>query len=97
MSNARGLILSFYVLTGRFNDNEVVAFNPGNLPPGLLASDDKVLQSRIFSYSDAQRYRWPPHPSPYTLTLCRFLKPPRLTWVTLLTRLYPSTANSLLH
>eukprot|EP00208_Stichococcus_sp_RCC1054_P007127 CAMPEP_0206137762 /NCGR_PEP_ID=MMETSP1473-20131121/2828_1 /ASSEMBLY_ACC=CAM_ASM_001109 /TAXON_ID=1461547 /ORGANISM="Stichococcus sp, Strain RCC1054" /LENGTH=516 /DNA_ID=CAMNT_0053530991 /DNA_START=179 /DNA_END=1729 /DNA_ORIENTATION=+ len=40
-----------------FNDNEVIAFNPGNLPPGLLASDDKMLQSRIFSYSDAQRYR----------------------------------------
>lgn len=46
-----------------FNDNEVVAFNPGNMPPGLLASDDKLLQSRIFSYSDAQRYRCL-HPRP---------------------------------
>jgi catalase len=35
----------------------MVAFNPGNQPPGLAASDDKLLQSRIFSYSDAQRYR----------------------------------------
>jgi catalase len=40
-----------------FTDNEMVAFNPGVMPPGLLPSDDKLLQSRIFSYSDAQRYR----------------------------------------
>lgn len=40
-----------------FNDNEVVAFNPGNMPPGLLPSDDKLLHSRIFSYPDAHRYR----------------------------------------
>ena len=35
----------------------MLAFNPGVVPPGLAASDDKLLQSRIFSYSDAQRYR----------------------------------------
>lgn len=40
-----------------FNENEQVAFNPGVMPPGLGASNDKLLQSRIFSYSDAQRYR----------------------------------------
>jgi catalase len=40
-----------------FNDNEMLAFNPGVAPPGLLPSDDKLLQSRIMSYSDAQRYR----------------------------------------
>lgn len=41
----------------RFTDNEMVAFNPGVMPPGLLPSDDKLLHSRIMSYSDAQRYR----------------------------------------
>jgi catalase len=40
-----------------FTDNEMVAFNPGVMPPGLAPSNDKLLQSRIFSYSDAQRYR----------------------------------------
>ena len=35
----------------------MVAFNPGVLVPGLAPSDDKLLQSRIMSYSDAQRYR----------------------------------------
>ena len=38
----------------------MTAFNPGVLVPGLAASDDKLLQSRIFSYSDAQRYRCVP-------------------------------------
>lgn len=40
-----------------FTDAEMVAFNPGVLVPGVLPSADKLLQSRIFSYSDAQRYR----------------------------------------
>lgn len=40
----------------------MVAFNPGVLVPGILPSADKLLQSRIFSYSDAQRYRCVPYP-----------------------------------
>lgn len=40
-----------------FQENESIAFNPGVMPPGLAPSDDKLLQSRIMSYSDAQRYR----------------------------------------
>lgn len=40
-----------------FNDNEMVAFNPGVMPPGLLPSDDKMLQVRLMAYSDAARYR----------------------------------------
>jgi catalase len=40
-----------------YTDNEMVAFSPGVAPPGLAPSDDKLLQSRIMSYSDAQRYR----------------------------------------
>lgn len=35
-------------------DNEMLAFSPGVAPPGLAPSDDKLLQSRIQSYSDAQ-------------------------------------------
>jgi len=33
------------------------AFEPGNLPPGLGASPDKMLQARLLSYPDAHRYR----------------------------------------
>jgi catalase len=36
---------------------EQVAFSPGNVVPGIGHSPDKVLQARIFSYPDAQRYR----------------------------------------
>ena len=41
----------------RFTDNEMLAFNPGITVPGIMPSDDKLLQGRIFSYSDTQRYR----------------------------------------
>ncbi|WP_059105799.1 catalase [Shouchella shacheensis] len=40
-----------------FAETEQVGFNPGNLVPGFEASEDKMLQGRIFSYSDTQRYR----------------------------------------
>ena len=36
---------------------EQAAFSPANVVPGIGHSPDKVLQSRIFSYPDAQRYR----------------------------------------
>ena len=36
---------------------EQVAFNPANVPPGISFSPDKMLQGRLFSYGDAQRYR----------------------------------------
>ncbi len=36
---------------------EQAAFSPANVVPGVGHSPDKVLQSRIFSYADAQRYR----------------------------------------
>ncbi|KAK9798125.1 hypothetical protein WJX73_002661 [Symbiochloris irregularis] len=39
------------------NENEMIAFSPGMLPPGILPSNDKLLHSRIMAYSDAQRYR----------------------------------------
>ncbi|SMQ30304.1 catalase [Pseudomonas helmanticensis] len=40
-----------------FAEIEQVAFNPGNVVPGISFSPDKMLQGRLFSYSDAQRYR----------------------------------------
>jgi catalase len=36
---------------------EQAAFNPANIVPGLGFSPDKLLQGRLFSYGDAQRYR----------------------------------------
>ncbi|MBI9071804.1 MAG: catalase [Melioribacteraceae bacterium] len=40
-----------------FADVEQVAFNPANVVPGVGFSPDKMLQGRLFSYGDAQRYR----------------------------------------
>ncbi|MEK4648589.1 catalase [Exiguobacterium sp. FSL W8-0210] len=40
-----------------FAETESVGFNPGVLIPGMLPSEDKLLQGRLFSYSDTQRYR----------------------------------------
>jgi catalase len=38
-------------------DVEQSAFNPANVVPGIGFSPDKMLQGRLFSYGDAQRYR----------------------------------------
>jgi catalase len=40
-----------------FAEVEQAAFNPGNVVPGIGLSPDKMLQGRLFSYGDAQRYR----------------------------------------
>jgi catalase len=40
-----------------FAEVEQAAFNPGNVVPGIGFSPDKMLQGRLFSYGDAQRYR----------------------------------------
>ena len=40
-----------------FAEVEQAAFGPGNLPPGMGASPDKVLQARLQAYPDAHRYR----------------------------------------
>ncbi|WP_272496284.1 catalase [Nocardioides sp. B-3] len=40
-----------------FADVEQVAFSPANVVPGISFSPDKMLQGRLFSYGDAQRYR----------------------------------------
>ncbi|MCG6193144.1 catalase [Leptospira sp. FAT2] len=40
-----------------FEEVEQAAFSPSNMPPGIGASPDKMLQGRLFAYPDAQRYR----------------------------------------
>lgn len=40
-----------------FADVEQAAFSPANVVPGISFSPDRMLQNRLFAYSDAQRYR----------------------------------------
>ena len=40
-----------------FEETEQAAFSPGNLVPGIEASEDRLLQGRLFSYFDTQRHR----------------------------------------
>ncbi|MGF7184305.1 catalase [Desulfitispora alkaliphila] len=40
-----------------FAEVEQAAFNPANVVSGIGFSPDKMLQGRLFSYGDAQRYR----------------------------------------
>ncbi|PRD24340.1 UNVERIFIED_CONTAM: Catalase [Trichonephila clavipes] len=40
-----------------FAEVEQIAFSVASLVPGIEASPDKMLQGRLFSYSDTQRYR----------------------------------------
>jgi catalase len=51
-------------------DSEVeqLAFSPGNLVPGVEASEDPVLQARMFAYPDAQQYRLGTRKPPVDLT-----------------------------
>ena len=44
-----------------FQDTEQSAFSPGNLVPGIEPSPDRMLQGRLFSYLDTQRYRIGPN------------------------------------
>jgi len=44
-----------------FNENEQLAFCPALVVPGITYSDDKLLQTRIFSYADTQRHRLGPN------------------------------------
>jgi catalase len=40
-----------------FQETEQSAFAPGNLVPGIEASEDRLLQGRLFSYNDTQFHR----------------------------------------
>jgi catalase len=52
-----GVLTLNQTLDNIFNENEQLAFSPSNVVPGLFYSDDKLLQARLFSYPDTQRYR----------------------------------------
>lgn len=41
----------------QFLENEQIAFSPAVIVPGIDYSADKLLQVRLFAYSDTQRYR----------------------------------------
>ena len=58
-----------------FADVEQAAFNPANIVPGIGFSPDKMLQGRLFSYGDAQRYRLGVnhHLIPVNASKCPFL------------------------
>lgn len=43
--------------TNYFAEVEQVSFSPAHMVPGIEASPDRVLQSRLFAYDDASRYR----------------------------------------
>lgn len=40
-----------------FNETERFAAAPSNMIPGIEPSEDRLLQGRLFSYADTQRYR----------------------------------------
>ena len=40
-----------------FQFSEQSAFSPAVFVPGIEPSEDRLLQGRLFSYSDTQRYR----------------------------------------
>jgi len=44
-----------------FSENEQVAFAPAVVVPGIGYTEDKLLQSRLFSYPDTQRHRLGPN------------------------------------
>jgi len=41
----------------QFLENEMLAFSPSRMVPGIEPSDEKMLQTRLFAYMDTQRYR----------------------------------------
>ncbi|WP_444903687.1 catalase [Microbulbifer sp. CnH-101-E] len=45
------------VPTNFFQETEQAAFAPANIVPGIEPSEDRLLQGRVFSYSDTQMYR----------------------------------------
>ncbi|OXB72607.1 UNVERIFIED_CONTAM: hypothetical protein H355_007853 [Colinus virginianus] len=44
-----------------FQDVEQAAFSPAFMPPGIEPSEDRMLQGRLFSYSDTHRHRLGPN------------------------------------
>lgn len=48
-------------IDNNFNENEQLAFCPAVIVPGIYYTDDKMFQTRIFSYADTQRHRLGPN------------------------------------
>ncbi len=44
-----------------FEETEQSVFSPANMVPGVKPSEDRLLQGRLFSYFDTQRYRVGPN------------------------------------
>lgn len=44
-----------------FKDVEQAAFSVSAMPPGIMTSPDKMLQARMFSYTDTQHHRLGPN------------------------------------
>ncbi|XP_021675148.2 catalase isozyme 2 [Hevea brasiliensis] len=44
-----------------FAENEMLAFDPGHVVPGIHYSNDKLFQLRTFAYADTQRHRLGPN------------------------------------
>ncbi|XP_018320839.1 catalase-like isoform X1 [Agrilus planipennis] len=47
--------------TNYFQDIEQIALSPSRMVPGIKPSPDRMLQGRLFSYPDTQRYRLGPN------------------------------------
>lgn len=47
--------------TNYFAEVEQLAFSPANMIPGIEPSPDKMLQARLFSYTDTHRHRLGPN------------------------------------
>jgi len=47
--------------TNYFQETEQAGFNPAAMVEGIEASNDKMLQARLFSYQDTQRHRIGPN------------------------------------
>jgi len=47
--------------TNYFHEVEQISFSPAVMPPGIEPSPDKMLQGRLFSYTDTARHRLGPN------------------------------------
>lgn len=57
-----------------FAEVEQIAFSPANMVPGIEPSPDKMLQGRLFSYTDTHRHRLGPNYAQIPVN-CPYAKP----------------------
>jgi catalase len=60
-AKAVNVLTSLRHSTNYFAEVEQIGFDPSQMPPGLEPTEDPVLQARMFSYGDAERYGYPEH------------------------------------